>query len=173
MDGQPYEVLEFFPIKKAQGRAIVQTKIKNMITGAILERNFHQGDSFDEAEISKIEIKFLYKHREKFVFCEKETPAKRFELLEGQLGLAAKFLKQNEVVDGLMFEEKIIAVSLPIKVRLKVIEATPGVKGDRAQAGTKMVKLETGADIDVPLFIEEGDVIEINTETLEYVKRVE
>lgn len=172
MDGQPYEVLDFFPIKKAQGRAIVQTKIKNLLTGAMVEKNFHQGDSFEEAELTKIEIKFLYSHKEKYVFCEKNNPSKRFELSKEQIGETAKYLKNNELVEGLVFEEKIISVLLPVKVQLKVIEAPPGIKGERAQAGTKSVKLETNTEINVPLFVEEGDVIEINTETNEYVRRI-
>lgn len=172
MDSQPYEVLDFFPIKKAQGRAIVQTKIKNMLTGAMVEKNFHQGDMFEEAELSKIDIKFLYNHKDKYVFCEKDNPSKRFELAKGQIGEGAKYLKSNEIVEGLVFDEKIINISLPVKVQLKVIEAPPGIKGERAQAGTKSVKLETNAEINVPLFIEEGDVIEINTETNEYVRRI-
>lgn len=173
LDNQPYEVLEFFPIKKAQGRAIVQTKIKNLITGAVFEKNFHQGDTFQEAEIEKIEIKFLYSHRDKFVFCEKENSSKRFELSKEKIGEPAKFLKQNEMVQGIVFKGDIINVSLPIKVCLKVIQAPPSFSGNTAQRGTKVVKLETGAEINTPLFIEEGDIIEINTQTGEYVRRVE
>lgn len=173
MDNQPYEVLEFFPIKKAQGRAIIQTKIKNLISGAVFEKNFHQGDIFEEAEIEKIDIKFLYSHRDKFVFSEKENPAIRFELTKEKIGEAAKFLKPNEILEGIFFKEKIINVSLPIKVQLKVIQAPPGFAGNTAQGGTKTVKLETGAEINTPLFIEEGDIIEINTQTGQYVRRVE
>jgi len=172
MDGQPYEVLDFFPIKKAQGRAIVQTKIKNLLNGAMVEKNFHQGDSFEEAELNKIEIKFLYNHKEKYVFCEGNNPSKRFELLKEQIGENAKYLKSNEIVEGLVFNEKIISVLLPVKVQLKVTDAPPGIKGERAQAGTKTVKLETNAEINVPLFVEEGDIIEINTDTNEYVRRM-
>lgn len=173
LDGQPYEVLDFFPIKKAQGRAIVQTKIKNILTGGIIEKNFHQGDVFEEAEISKMEIKFLYTNKGKYFFCEKDNPSNRFDLSNEQIGDAIKFLKPNELVDGIVFDGKIINVNMPVKVQLKVIEAPPGIRGDRAQGGTKTVKLETGAEINVPLFIEEGDVIEINTDTSQYVKRVE
>lgn len=172
MDGQPYEVLDFNPIKKAQGRAIVQTKIKNMINGAMVEKNFHQGDVFEEAELEKITIKFLYSHREKFVFCKSSNPSDRFELSKEQIGEQARYLKNNETAEGLVFNNKIINISLPVKVQLKVTEAPPGIKGERAQAGTKTVKLETNAEINVPLFIEEGDLIEINTQTNEYVKRV-
>jgi elongation factor P len=172
LDGQPFEVLEFFPVKMQQRRAVIQSKIKNLITGATIERNFHQGDVFEEAEIAKIEIKYLYKHRDKFVFCENKNPSKRFEFSAEQIGNNAKILKPNEVIDGLMFEGNIINISLPIKVQLKVTEAAPGMKGDRAQSGTKLVKVETGAEINAPLFVKEGDIIEINTVTNEYVRRV-
>ncbi|MDD2731785.1 MAG: elongation factor P [Candidatus Pacebacteria bacterium] len=173
LNQEPYEVLDSFPIKKAQGRAIVQTRIKNLITGAVLDKNFHQGDVFDQADISKIDIKFLYSHKDKFIFSERNNPSKRFELSENQLGSSSKFLKPNEIVEGLVFDDKIINISLPIKIQLKVIEAPPSFKGNTAQGGTKTVKLETKAEINAPLFINEGDIIEINTEKEEYVKRIE
>lgn len=172
LDGEPYEVLESMPLKKAQRRVVIQTKIKNLITGNVFERNFHQGDSFEEAEISKFEAKFLYSHKGRYFFAEKEDPAKRFDFSEEQIGPASKFLKPGQIVEGLSFQDKIINISLPIKVQLKVIEAPPAYRGDRAQAGTKTVTLETGAKINAPLFIEEGDIIEINTEKEEYVQRV-
>jgi elongation factor P len=173
LDGEPYEILEAKPLKIAQRQVVVQTKIRNLISGNVFERNFHQGDTFEEAELEKIEVKFLYSHRGKFCFCDLRNPAKRFELEEEKIGLGAKFLKPNLILNGLKFEGKIINVSLPIKVQLKVIEAPPGLKGDRAQGGTKTVTLETGAKINVPLFIKEGDIIEVNTETGEYVRRVQ
>lgn len=172
LDGQPYEVLESFPVKMQQRRAVIQTRIKNLITGAVIEKNFHQGDMFEEADLEKKEIKFLYNHRDKYVFCESKNPGKRFELAKEQIGELSKYLKSNEILDGLEFDGKIINVSLPIKVRLKVVSAPPGVVGDRAQGGTKIVKLETGAEINAPLFIKEGDIIEINTQTNQYSKRV-
>jgi len=94
-------------------------------------------------------------------------------LAEAQIGEAGKFLKPNQIITGIKFQDKIVNVVLPIKVQLKVIEAPPGVKGERAQAGTKPVTMETGAKINVPLFVEQGDVIEVNTETGQYVRRVE
>lgn len=173
MNGQPYEVLDFFPVKMQQRRSVAQTRIKNLLNGVIIDKTFHQGDVFEEADIVKMDIKFLYNHKDKFVFCENEKPANRFELAQEQLGANAKVLKPNEIIKGLLFEGKIINIALPIKVQLKVVEAPPGLKGDRAQGGTKGVKVETGAEIQVPLFIEEGDVIEVNTETNQYVRRVE
>ena len=173
IEGEPYEIIEARPLKMAQRRVVLQTKLRNLITGNLLMRNFQQGDAFEEAEISKFEAKFLYSHRGRYFFSAKANPAKRFDLEIEQIGEGSKFLKPGQIVEGVIFEEKIINVSLPIKVQLKVFEAPPGVKGERAQPGTKLVTLETGAQISVPLFIEQGDIIEINTETGEYVRRVE
>ena len=127
----------------------------------------------EEAEIEKIRIKFLYLHRDRFFFSEENNPSTRFDLPKDIIGDSADFLKQNQIVDGLRFENKIINISLPIKTHLKVTEAPPGAKGDRAQSGNKVVTLESGAQINAPLFIEVGDIIEVNTETREYVRRVE
>lgn len=173
IDGEPYEIIESQSVKMAQRRPIIQSKIKNLITGRTTERNFQQGDTFEEAEIDKFEIKFLYSHKDKYFFCEKDNPGKRSNLSQGQVGPGAKFLKPNQIVEKVSFQDKIIKISLPIKIQLKVIEAPPGVMGDRAQGGTKAVTLESGAQINVPLFVKEGDVLEINTDTGEYVKRVE
>ena len=172
LDSEPYEISEAQPLKKAQRRVVIQTKIRNLITGNVFDRNFHQGDTFEEAELSKFEAKYLYSHRDRYFFCEKENPSKRFNLGLKQIGPPAKFLKPNQIVEAMIFKEKVINISLPIKIQLKVIEAPPGLKGDRAQAGTKMVTLETGAKINAPLFIQEGDILLINTQTGEYVRRI-
>ena len=174
LEGQPCEVLEFKQMQKAQDVVVAQTKIKNLITGKVLEKNFHQGDVFEEAELEKTEVKFLYSNpRGKFIFCEAQNPKARFELTEELLGKGAKFLKSNQILTAIKFRNEIINIVLPIKVLLKVSEAPPGIKGGRAQAGTKIVGLETGAKIATPLFIEQGDVVEVNTETGEYVRRAE
>lgn len=173
IDGEPYEVIEAMPLKKAQRRVIVQSRIKNLISGMVLSRNFHQGDIFEEAEIGKFLAKFLYSHKGKFVFCYENDPSKRFELSEAQIGESGKFLKAGQIVEGVIFKDKIINVILPIKIQLKVIDAPPGDKAGRAQPGNKQVTLETKAQINVPLFVNTGDIIEINTETGEYVRRVD
>jgi elongation factor P len=173
LEGQPYEVLEFQQIYKAQDMVVARTKIKNLINGKVLERTFHQDDKFEEAELEKIEVKFIFAHRGKFGFSEAQNPKIRFELTEEQIGEGSKFLKPNQILTGIKFQGKIINIILPIKVQLKVTEAPPGVKGERAQAGTKPVTLETGAKINVPLFVEQGDIVEVNTETGEYVRRIE
>lgn len=176
---QPWEVLEYNHMKVAQRRPVVQTKIRNLINGSVQEKNFQQGDIFKEAELVKKNIKFLYSTTAKggagtaqYFFSEENDPSKRFSFTGEQLGEQAKFFKPNSLLEGILFNDEIINVKAPIKVQLKVKESAPGVKGDRAQGGTKEAILESGAVIQVPLFIEEGDTIEINSESGEYVKRV-
>lgn len=172
-EGQPYEVLEFRQMGKSQDVVVAQTKIRNLLTGRVIQKNFHQGEVFEGAELARFQAKFLYAHRGTYGFSYADNPAKRFELTQEQMGDAAKFLKPNQHVEGIIFQGKIINITLPIKVQLKVAEAPPGVKGDRSQGGTKAATLETGAVVQVPLFVEAGDTIEINTETGEYSRRVE
>ena len=172
LDGQPWEVLEAQLSKMAQRRPVIQSKIKNLLDGRVLERNFQQGDVFQEADLEKREIKFIYQNRGEYFFSEPNNPSKRFSFTEAQIGSQAKYLKPDEIVTGIVFEKKIINFVLPIKVQLKVKESAPGVKGDRAQGGTKEAVLESGAVIQVPLFVERGDTIEVNTETGTYVRRV-
>lgn len=172
LEKQPYEVLDSSFVFKGRGSSVVQVKIKNLLTGNLLSKTFHAGEAFEEAEIEKTRVKFIYSSNDKFCFCPENDPSTRFFLTKEIIGNSSAFLKQNEIIEGIKFEDKIINVSLPVKVQLKVIEAPPGVKGDRAQGGTKIVTLETKAQINVPLFIEAGDVIEVNTEKGEYVKRV-
>ena len=171
-EGQPWEVLEAEAMKMAQRRPVIQSKIGNLVDGRVQSQNFQQGDMFDEADLQKKDIKFLYQTKGQYWFCEINDPSKRFFFTEDQIGTQAKYLKSNEIVTGILFDEKIITFKLPIKVTLKIKESAPGVKGDRAQGGTKSAVLESGTEIQVPLFIEEGDTIEINTETGEYVRRV-
>ena len=144
-----------------------KTAIENEVTEHLLATNL-----LKEAEIEKIKAKFIYHNRAKFFFCYEKNASKRFDLNEEAVGESAVFLKPNEIVEGLQFKGKIINVSLPIKVQLKVVEAPPGVKGNRAQGGTKTATLETGIRVEVPLFVEVGDTIEINTETGEYTRRM-
>lgn len=173
LNKEPYEVLESSFVFKGRGSSVVQTKIKNLLNGNVLSRTFHPGEEFEEVEIKKIKVKFLYSHRDRFFFCKENNSPDRFDLPKEVIGDSAIFLKPNEIVEGIQFQGKIVNISLPIKVQLKVKEAPPGVKGDRAQSGNKAVVLETGAAINVPLFIKTGDIIEVNTETGEYVRRIE
>ena len=171
LDGEPYEVLEFGFMRMQQRKPVAQTKIKNLITGKVLSRNFQHTDSFQEAEIDYKKVKFLYSHRDKFVFYEPNNSSARFELPQEAIGEQAKFLKPDSEVEVVSFENKIININLPIKMDFKVIEAPPSIKGNTAQGGNKVVKIETGASVNAPLFIKEEDTIEINTQTGEYTGR--
>jgi elongation factor P len=172
LEGQPHEVLEFQQIIKAQDATVIRTKVKNLLTGKITDRTFHKGDSFEETESDRTQVKFVYGNRGKYFFCYADDPSKRFELTVEKIGAGAQFLAPNTLLDGVVYDGVVISVTLPIKVQLKVKEAAPGMKGNRAQAGTKTVILETGATIQAPLFVEQGDLLEINTETGEYARRV-
>lgn len=172
LEGQPHEVLEFQQIIKAQDATVIRTKVKNLISGKITDRTFHKGDSFEETESEKTNVKFIYANRGKYIFTYANDPGKRFELSIEIIGDGAKYLTPNTILEGVIYEDKVISVTLPIKVQLKVSEAAPGLKGNRAQSGTKAAIVETGATIQVPLFVQAGDVIEINTETGEYTKRI-
>lgn len=171
-EGQPYLVVEFNFLRMQQRKPVVQTKIKNLITGKTIEKTFQPSDKFEEAEIAVRPIKYLYNNRNEFWFCKENNPSIRFKIDASLVENYADFMKTNSIVDVLIFNEKIIGVKLPVKVELKVVEAPPSTKGNTAQGGTKQVKLETGASLNVPLFINEGDIIKINTETRQYTERM-
>lgn len=170
-ENQPYQVMEFNFLRMQQRKPVVQTKLKNIITGKTVEKTFQPSDKFEEAEIEIRPIKYLYSNRGEHWFCEKDNPSARFKLEPVIIERYVDLMKPNSEIDAKVFNEKIIGVNPPVKVELKVIEAPPSVKGNTAQGGTKQVKLETGAMINTPLFINEGDVIVVNTESREYVER--
>ncbi len=172
MDGVPYEVLSSHVFRKQQRKPVNDTKLRNLITGKVAENSFHQSEKVMEAELETRTVKFLYANRGEYWFSHKENPADRFKLDADVIGDQGKFLKANTLVDLLEFEGKLLGVKLPIKLELKVKEAPPSIKGNTAQGGTKVVILETGAEINAPLFVNEGDVIVVNTQTAEYVSRV-
>jgi len=172
-EGQPFEVLEFEQVSKAQDVVTARVKIKNLITGQILEKSFHQSQTFEEADIEEVDLKFIFSKRGKYHFAENENPRNRVEIDESKIGEGAKFLKPGLICRGLKFEGKIINISLPIKVKLKVISTQPPMKTGREKPGTKPAILETGATTKVPIFIKEGDIVEVNTETGEYCQRIE
>ena len=171
LEGQPYEIMEYNFLRMQQRKPVAQTKIKNLITGKTMEKTFHQNDKIEEAEIEKKQIKYLYNHKGEFWFCHEKDLSERFKLEQNIIGNSGDLLKANTIVEANIFNNQIIGINLPIKVELKVVEAPPSIKGDTAQGGTKQVKVETGAMINVPLFINEGDIIRINTQTKEYVDR--
>lgn len=171
-EGQPYVVLETHHLKMQQRRPVVQTRMRNIINGKTLERNFAQSDIFEEADIEQKNVKFLYAHRDEYWFSEIDDPSKRFKLEQKVIGESYKYLKNNMTLNAIMFNGQIINIELPIKMDFRVIEAPPAIRGDTAQGGVKQVVIETKATVNVPLFIGEGDIIKLNTETGEYVERV-
>lgn len=171
-EGQPYEVLSSHVFRKQMRKPVNATKLRNIITGKITEVSFHQAEKVQEAEIEYKDAKFLYQNRGEYWFCDPKNPADRFKLEESLIGTPAKFMKVNSIVETMIFDEKVIGVKLPIKVELKVTEAPPAVKGDTATGGNKQITLETGAVINAPIFIKEGELISVNTQTEEYSGRV-
>ncbi len=172
LDGAPYEVLETHFLRMQQRKAVVQTKIRNLITGKILDRNYQASDTFEEAEIERKQALFIYENKGEYWFTEEGNPKNRFSLSAEVMGERGKFLKPNTKVSTTLFDDKVIKVEIPIKMDFKVVEAPPAIRGNTAQGGTKQVVLEGGAKVNAPLFINEGDMIRINTETGEYTERV-
>ena len=172
MDGAPYEVLETHFLRMQQRKAVVQTKIRNLITGKILDRNFQASDFFEEAEIERKSAMFIYESKGEYWFHEEGNPRNRFALDTELLGNQGRFLKPNTKVMTMVFDDKVIKVDIPIKMEFKVVEAPPAIRGNTAQGGTKQVTIEGGAKVNVPLFINEGETIRINKQTGEYVERV-
>lgn len=172
LDGEPYEVLEYGFLRMQQRKPVVQTKIKNLITGKVVMRNFHQNETFKEAEMEKEEFNFIYSRKGEYWFNKKGDPKQRFFISAKIIGERAKFLKPNTMITAQKFQDKIIAVSLPIKMDFKVLEAPPAIRGGTASGGGKTIVLENGLKIQAPFFIEEGNTVRVNTQTGEYVERV-
>jgi elongation factor P len=172
-DGEPYEVLEYAFIRMQQRKPVAQLKIRNMISGKVQNYTAHQNEAFEEAEIEKMPVKYLYNHRDKYYFSDINNPKNRFCLDSELLSNDRQYLKPNTEVEAVKFGEKILKIELPIKVDLKVVETPPAVKGATAAGGTKIATLEGGAKVSVPFFINEGDIIRVNTKTGEYCERVE
>jgi len=172
-EGIPSLVLEHSLMFKGRGSSVMQVKLRNLKTGSALSRTFHTGEEFEEADLEKLQVKFIYENQGKYVFAEANNPSKRFELLAEQIGSQVEFLIPNTLMEGLRFKGQILTIALPIKMNLKVKEAPPGVKGDRVEGGSKTATLETGAVVQVPLFVDTGDEIEVNTQTSEYVRRIQ
>lgn len=174
LDGQPYVVLEYNFVRMQQRKPVVQTKIKNLASGKVIEKSFQPSESVEEAEIETRPLKYLYyNNKGEFWFCPEKDPSKRFKLDESLIGGYFDLLKPNSLVEVIEFKNQTIGIKMPIKIDLKVIEAPPAIRGNTSQGGTKQIKLETGITINAPLFINEGDIVRINTETKEYVERAE
>jgi elongation factor P len=172
MDNDPFLVLTSNIAKKDRAKASNNVKMKNLRTGGVVDKTFHQADVLDEAFIEKKDVKFLYSNRGEFFFCPPDNPKDRFSFTDDIVGSAAKFMKDNSIVEALVFNDSIMSITVPVKVELKVKEAAPAVKGNTSSGATKEVTVETGAIVFVPMFINEGDVISVNTESGLYTERI-
>lgn len=171
LDGEPYECIASAIAKKSRQKASNQTKLKHLVTGRVIERAFHQSDNLEEADISKKTVVFIYATKGEVWFHEEDDKSARFSLPESMIGNRLNYLVAGAAIDALVFNDEVVDIRLPVKVDLKVTEAAPAVRGNTAQNATKQVTVETGMTVTVPMFIEEGDVLRINTETNTYVER--
>lgn len=172
MDDEPYEVVSAWVFRKQQRKPVNQTKLRNLKTGSVMEHTFHVSDKVEEAEVEGRPAIFVFHRGGEWTFYEATDKSKRFSLTDDMVGDGGKWLKENTEVTVRWFDGKPIQVNVPIKVELKVTEAPPNTRGNTAQGGDKLVTLETGAKITVPMFVESGDTIRINTETGTYTERV-
>ncbi len=170
-NGEPYEIVDFQHVKMGRGGAIVRTKMKNLKTGYITENTFRSGEKVGKPNLEEKEMQFLYKSDNDYIFMDNET-YEQFSISETLIGDSKDYLLENMNVRILFFEGRPIGIELPTFVEIKVVETVPGIKGDTVSGGSKPAKLETGATIQVPLFINEGDIIKIDTRTGTYIERV-
>ncbi len=166
-----WSVVEFQHVNPGNWRAFVRTKLKNVKSGKVIENRFRAGEAIDIIRIERKEFQFLYRDGSGFVFMDKDT-FDQLSVEEEQIGDGAQFLKDGESIEMLFNGSDITGIELPITVELKVVETVPGIRGDTASGATKPAQVETGATVTVPLFINEGDVLKIDTRTGDYIERV-
>lgn len=171
VEGEPFYIVEFQHVKPGKGGAFVRTKLKSYLSGNVLDRTFRSGERFDEPDLEERDMQFLYATGELFTFMDTES-YEQLSFEKSTLGDNADLLKENMVAKILVYEHRPIDVELPNFIELKVVDGEPGVRGDTASGGTKPVIVETGASIKVPLYLEVGTVIKIDTRTRSYVERV-
>ena len=171
IDGNIYQILEFQHVKPGKGAAFVRTKLKNIISGGVVEKTFRPTEKFPKAHIDRKDMQYLYRDGDLFNFMDVET-YDQIALNEDVVGDSLKFVKENEVCKVCSYNGSVFSVEPPLFVELEITETEPGFKGDTAQGATKPATVETGAVVYVPLFVEQGDVLKIDTRTGEYLSRV-
>lgn len=170
MEGDVYQIIEFQHVKPGKGSAFVRSKLRNVRTGAVIEKTFNAGEKMPKARIEKREVQYLYNDGKDYNFMDMES-YDQMAMTAEQLGDAVKYLKENMNIQVLTFQGKSIGVELPNFVELEVIDTAPGIKGDTASGGSKPATLETGTVVQVPFFINVGDKLQIDTRTGNYIKR--
>ena len=171
LDTNPYLVLSAQHSKQARGGAVLKTKLKNIVSGEVINRAFQGNDKLEEANLDEIKTQYLYSDGKSYYFMNQEN-YEQFSLDSSQVGSAKNYLKEETIVTIRTYNDKPISIKLPVKMNFKVTKAEPGVRGNTAQNANKTVEIETGLRVSVPLFINGGEMIKINTETGEYVERV-
>jgi len=172
-EGSVYQVMEANFLRMQQRKPVMKTKLKDLITGKVKETNFAVSDRLEEVELERKKCRFLYESRGQYWFDEVGNPKNRFFFTKEELGAKADFLKSNTEATSVLWKEKTVSIDIPVKMDFKVVECPPAIKGGTASGGSKQVVLETGAKVNVPFFIGEGDILRVNTETGDYVERVE
>ncbi|NLF45938.1 MAG: elongation factor P [Syntrophomonadaceae bacterium] len=170
MEGQVFQVMDFQHVKPGKGAAFVRAKLRNVKTGSTVEKTFRAGEKVTRAHLEKREMQFLYKDTEGYIFMDNES-YDQISISQDTLGDGSKWLLENMIIEVLMFQGNILGIELPNFVELTVVETEPGVKGDTATGATKLARLETGVSVHVPLFINEGDRLRIDTRTGQYMER--
>jgi len=171
IDNDVYQIIEFQHVKPGKGAAFVRTKMRNMRTGAVIERTFNPNEKLNPARVERQEVQYLYNDGENYNVMNTET-FDQFTVSKADMGDAVKWLKENMNLTIASYNGNIIGVDLPNVVELEVVETAPGIKGDTASGGGKPATLETGAVINVPFFVNVGDVLQVDTRTGNYIKRV-
>lgn len=167
----PCEIIDFQHVKMGRGGAIVRTRLKNLKTGGIVDETFKSGEKFESPELEERSMQYLYKEGDTYHFMDTEN-YEQVPVDIGQLGDAIKFLKENMVVSLLFYKGEPLSIELPIFVELMITKTEPGIRGDTASGGSKPATLETGAVVKVPLHLNEGDIIKVDTRTSEYIEKV-
>ena len=170
IDGDAYMVVDFQHVKPGKGAAFVRAKMKNLRTGATIERTFNAGEKMPKAHLDRRDMQYLYHDGDSYILMDMES-YEQMPLSEAQMSEGKSFLKENMNVSILMFQGAVIGVDFPAQVVLEVTDTEPGIKGDTASGGNKPATLETGAVVRVPFFINIGDKIRVNTKTGEYLER--
>lgn len=170
-EGQPYSVVDYQFVKPGKGAAFTRTKLKNLLSGNVVEYNIRSGDKLEVANTEELKMVYLYKEGDDYTFMNQEN-YEQITITEEQLGGAHRFLTENIQVDVLLYNDRPIAVELPNFVELEIVYCEPGVKGDTATGASKPATLSTGAIVNVPLFIEQGEIIRIDTREEKYMERV-
>ncbi|MCP1101749.1 elongation factor P [Aequitasia blattaphilus] len=170
IEGTVYQIMDFQHVKPGKGAAFVRTKLKDIINGGVVEKTFRPSEKFDTAHIERQEMQYLYSDGDLFHFMDTES-YEQIAVNQDTVGDSLKFVKENENVKVISYQGSVFSIEPPITVELAIIETEPGFKGDTAQGATKPAIVETGAQVMVPLFVEQGDMLKIDTRTGEYLSR--